>query len=145
MYDPEWNFHKLYKEHLKLKQQLAEKEQEIKRLNKICLHQADIGILIDENKIWEKMYDQLEQENQQLKSLAIFMCETWTDIEKCKGNALQSEDIRDHLIMQWPVIQGTKQQFALRKVGQLTYDKKLITKGVELLLDINIAEQEADK
>lgn len=62
--------------------------------------------------------------------LTIFMCNTWAKIdtfvyEHCDGSQ----------IMQYPVIQGTKNQINLDKIGKMQYDNKKIHDAVNWLLE----------
>jgi len=43
------------------------------------------------------------------------------------------EECKDALIMQWPVIQGTANQLALKRIGEMDYDTKLVAEAVALL------------
>jgi len=62
--------------------------------------------------------------------LVRFMCATWTDIDKwayanADGDAL----------MKYPVIQGTRNQINLQRIGEQEYNAANIHKAVKWLLD----------
>lgn len=66
----------------------------------------------------------------EMLDLVRFMCATWTDIDKwayeyAGGDAL----------MKYPVIQGTRNQINLHRIGEQDYDNANIHKAVKWLLD----------
>lgn len=48
--------------------------------------------------------------------------------EQCMG--MTPEECKDALIMRWPVIQGTSNQIALKRIGDQEYDIKLVAKAL---------------
>ena len=65
-----------------------------------------------------------------------FMCETWVKNEEfvykhCTGEAL----------MHHPVVQGTGNQIALKRIAEQPYDRRNIRKGVDWMLQIYPLEE----
>ncbi|MDZ7789745.1 MAG: hypothetical protein U5L08_04475 [Xanthomonadales bacterium] len=65
----------------------------------------------------------------QVVDLAIFMCATWEQIdswayEQCDGDAL----------MKYPVVQGTRNQLDLGRVGALPMNKQNLRQGLSFIL-----------
>lgn len=60
--------------------------------------------------------------------LLVFMCETWSKIdrfvyEECPGS-----------LMKYPVIQGTRNQLNINKIGEQGYKKESLQKAVDYML-----------
>lgn len=72
-----------------------------------------------------------------LEDLAIFMCDTWVEMEEVRAKAI-SEGI-DVLKMEWPVIQGTRQRADLKKVAKCIeygeFNGRKIGKAVTKLIE----------
>jgi len=78
------------------------------------------------------------EDTEDFKNLAIFMCKTWTDIEAWRGELMKAktlEEMKDIMIMKYPMIQGTQNQFNLEKVGQLGFDSGRIARAVKKLIE----------
>ena len=65
----------------------------------------------------------------EMRDLVIFLCETWDEID---GWAYKYMD--GNALNKYPVIQGTKNQGNLRKIGELPYNPENIKKAVDFLL-----------
>lgn len=65
--------------------------------------------------------------------LLIFMCNTWDVIDQFVYEHLAQEDAIEH----YPVIQGTANQMALRRIGKLPYDKANLGKAVQWMKNYN--------
>lgn len=63
--------------------------------------------------------------------LVRFMCETWAMIDEW---AYTTGDA----IMHYPVVQGTKNQFNLKRIGQQQYNKESIQKAVRWMLESKV-------
>lgn len=73
----------------------------------------------------------------ELIDLVRFLAETWamTEDNRCKVAGMAPEDIKDFLIMQWPVVQGTRNQLNLKRIGEQPYKKENISKAVAWMLE----------
>lgn len=76
------------------------------------------------------------QENEAIRDLAIFLAKAHMEWHNLRGEAmsLSPDECQEFLIMKFPMIQGTRNQFDLEKVGALPHDTKNIRKAVDLLL-----------
>jgi hypothetical protein len=70
-----------------------------------------------------------------LVALARFLARYQADLndlrDLCMG--MTPEECKETLIMKWPVIQGTANQIALKSIGALAYDTKLVTEAIYAL------------
>ena len=62
--------------------------------------------------------------------LVRFMCATWADIDKWAY-----ENMDGGALMKYPVIQGTRNQINLRRIGEQAYDTANIKKAVKWLTE----------
>jgi len=80
--------------------------------------------------------DQLKEDIKNLKSLIVFLAETWSEIDdfiykNCDGETL----------CKYPVIQGTKNQLNLRTIGGLGgHNNNKIQCGIQYVLNHNNSE-----
>ena len=72
----------------------------------------------------------LRKENEQLKHLSRFMCETWAAIDKWAYANMTADQLG-----QYPVIQGTSNQINRSRVGQQKYDNSEIMPAVKAMLE----------
>lgn len=78
------------------------------------------------------------EDTEDFKNLAVFMCETWTDIEDWRAKMMKAQtfaEMKDVLIGSYPMIQGTQNQFNLEKVGQLGFDSDRVARAVKKLIE----------
>lgn len=83
-------------------------------------------------KVNESTFDyalRLEKELEQVKDLARFLSQTWSNIDK-----FVYEHCFDSL-MQYPVIQGTANQLNIQRIGDQSFDKDNLPKAVNQLLN----------
>lgn len=66
--------------------------------------------------------------------LVRFLAQTWNLLEKTRFEAIKQENVKDFLILHWPVVQGTTNQLNLEKIGKQKYDSKKLHKAVEWML-----------
>jgi hypothetical protein len=70
-----------------------------------------------------------------LLALVRFLARYQADLNElrdlCMG--MTPEECKESLIMKWPVIQGTANQIALKRIGELDYDTKLVAEAVHAL------------
>lgn len=76
--------------------------------------------------------EQLIEEVEQLKDLVRFLSETWVSIDKFVYKNCTGEQL-----MQYPVIQGTRNQVNLKRIGEQEYKTENLRKAVSLLLGKN--------
>ena len=76
-------------------------------------------------------------ETNELKDLVRFLARLWLDIDKLKYEALSLPDneIKDFIVGQWPVVQGTRNQINLAKIGKQPHESKNIAKAVKAMLE----------
>lgn len=81
------------------------------------------------------MTDNKAIESAQLLALVRFLAKYQSDLNELRDRCIgmTPEDCKDALIMRWPVIQGTENQIALKRIGELNYDTKLVAKAVNAL------------
>jgi len=67
-----------------------------------------------------------------------FLCGLWYDIDKLRyeAAALPEEEIKDFLIMKWPVVQGTRNQINLMNIGKQPYKSENVAKAVAWMLKV---------
>lgn len=73
------------------------------------------------------------------KSAFIFMCEVWEELDTLRTKLITQKDkttVQDKLVMEWPMIQGTRNQMNLRKIAKIPYDKAQVAKAVKQALSI---------
>lgn len=73
---------------------------------------------------------ELEKENEQLKDLARFLAENWVEVDK-----FVYSNCPVYNMDKYPVIQGTRNQLDLSKIGSQEYKTENIRKAVDLLLE----------
>jgi DNA repair exonuclease SbcCD ATPase subunit len=124
-----------------LKERIAELEEEVELDKSIIHNQHELiksGELRGEEKAKQRIAE-LEAENEELKccaDLVRFLSETWASLEKLRYNAIAVPDseIKDFLIMQWPVVQGTQNQINLSAIGKQPYQVGNLAKAVDWML-----------
>jgi len=70
-----------------------------------------------------------------LLALVRFLAKYQKDLNDLRNQCISMtpEECKDALIMRWPVIQGTANQLALKRIGEMDYDTKLVAEAVALL------------
>jgi len=70
-----------------------------------------------------------------LLALVRFLAKYQSDLNALRDRCMSMtpEDCKDAIIMQWPVIQGTANQIALKRIGELDYDIELVAKAVNAM------------
>ena len=58
----------------------------------------------------------------------------WIDLRD-KAMLMPAEECKEFLIMNFPSIQGTRNQLDFKKVSELKFDQKNIRKGINFLLN----------
>ncbi len=78
----------------------------------------------------EEEIERLEKENANLKEAIKALADLWAGTEKHRWESLESEssdELKEVLIMKWPQVQGTANNFLLKRVAALPFDStKLI-------------------
>lgn len=74
--------------------------------------------------------DKLRKELECSLDLTRFMCATWSDIDKWAYNNMSPVELG-----QYPVIQGTRNQLDLQKIGEQPHDVKNLRRAVIAMLD----------
>lgn len=66
-----------------------------------------------------------------------FLCAVWKDIDalRHKAYAMGAEEMKNYLIDHWPVIQGTRNQINLIRIGEQPYNSGNIAKAVSYMLE----------
>lgn len=78
-----------------------------------------------------------KEEQEGLKNLCRFLCEYINEIEKVKWEIIECknlEEIKDKMIMKFPIIQGMQNQFNIKTIGEQEFDIKSIHNGVLYML-----------
>lgn len=68
---------------------------------------------------------------------AIFLAKQWRDTDELYMRMLAETDpvkMRDMLIMEWPIVQGMRQQMALRKLADLPLTPGTVGKEIDAAL-----------
>ena len=70
-----------------------------------------------------------------LLALVRFLAKYQDDLNDLRNQCIgmTPEECKDALIMRWPVVQGTANQIALKRIGELAYDTKLVAEAVNAL------------
>ena len=72
-----------------------------------------------------------------LKDLVRFLANQWVVMDRARYEAARMnsiEEARHHLLMKVPVIQGTRNQMDLKKIGEQEFKSENLRKAVDLLL-----------
>ena len=77
----------------------------------------------------EAYVDEIVNSEHEVLDLLRFMCNVWTDIDKWAY-----ENMPANALGSYPVIQGTRNQLNLNKIGEQEFDKDKLIKGVEWML-----------
>ena len=89
----------------------------------------------------EARNEQKELNSTDLLALVCFLAKVHKQVDQMRYKVYswkpEDGDLRDYLIGQWPVIQGTKNQFDLEKIGEIEFDHKRIRKAVDSILSAN--------
>jgi hypothetical protein len=76
-----------------------------------------------------------------LLALVCFLAKVHNQVDQLRYKVYswrpEDGDLRDYLVGQWPVIQGTKNQFDLEKIGEIEFDHTRIRKAVDAILSAN--------
>jgi hypothetical protein len=67
---------------------------------------------------------------QEVLELVRFLAETWTDIDK-----FVYENCTGEQLMKYPVVQGTRNQINLKRIGEQPYSKESLHKAVAWMLN----------
>ena len=81
-------------------------------------------------KVDESNFDcalRVKEELEEIKDLVRFMCATWTDIDKFVYENCFNLD-------KYPVIQGTKNQINLSRIGEQSFSNESLPRAVNQLL-----------
>jgi hypothetical protein len=67
-----------------------------------------------------------------LRNTAIFLAKLWSDLDDLRYRviAMSAEDCRETLIMQWPVLQGTRNQLQIRALAKLPAQPRSIAQEI---------------
>lgn len=105
-------------------------------LEEAALLKEKIAKAMSLNRIMNK--EKLEIES--LKNLVRFLCQYQGKLNDLRSRAvevypkLESEKIREMVQMEWPIIQGLRNQISLKKIGEQSFDQKLISDAVKIML-----------
>lgn len=85
----------------------------------------------------EAEIDRLRESVDALRALSCFLAKYQNDLCLLRYNWMtqSGDDFREAVIGQWPIIQGTHNQIALQRVGELEFDSSLIPKAIKKLLE----------
>ena len=76
-----------------------------------------------------------------LLALVAFLCSYITEVDVLRYKVYSWKqdqgDLREYLIGQWPVIQGTRNQMNLDKIGKLPWESKDIAAAVDSIIKAN--------
>lgn len=99
-------------------------------------------------KVVAKMYEAIQANTPQPDTVAVndledcrhlvrFLAQLWTECDDKRYEAIQlpPEQVNDFLVMQWPVLQGTRNQLNIKAIGSQSYDKHRLNAAIRALLD----------
>ena len=76
-----------------------------------------------------------------LLALVAFLCGYFTKIDELRYKVYSWKpndgDLREYLIGQWPVVQGTRNQMNLDKIGKLPWESKDVAAAVDSIIKAN--------
>ena len=77
----------------------------------------------------------------ELLALAAFLCSYITELDALRYKVYswkpEQGDLREYLIGQWPVIQGTRNQMNIDKIGTLPWESKDVAAAVDSIIKAN--------
>jgi len=89
----------------------------------------------------EARNERKELNSTDLLALVCFLAKVHKQVDQLRYKVYswkpEDGDLREYLVGQWPVIQGTKNQFDLEKIGEMDFDHTRIRKAVEAILSAN--------
>jgi hypothetical protein len=73
----------------------------------------------------------------ELLALVCFLAKLHTDLDALRWRIVKmtSEECQEALIMEWPEIQGTRNQMDLKKIGEIEFDRKDVRIAVNQILE----------
>jgi hypothetical protein len=80
-------------------------------------------------------------ETELLKNMIRFLCQYQDKLNSLRSRAvevypvLDLEKIREMIVMEWPLIQGTRNKMALERIGSQPFDKASIGDAVDIMLE----------
>jgi len=86
----------------------------------------------------EEIRREMEMYIKQLESALVFMCDTHEAQQTERLNASKlntAEEIKNHLIMEMPVIQGTRNGINISRTAKLPCDMELVGTAFKILSD----------
>lgn len=81
-----------------------------------------------------------------LKNTAVFLAELWTRIDEwwARGCALEGDKMKDHFLMQFPVLQTTRAQMRMRMLGRLSCERDKVAAEIAAALAAALSPKAAD-
>ena len=73
---------------------------------------------------------------EEAKDLIRFLASAYLELDdlRYKAIALPDNEIKDFIIMHWPVIQGTRNQFAIKMIGKQQRNGTNVAKAIKEML-----------
>ena len=83
----------------------------------------------------------------ELLDLIAFLSRYVTDINKMRWEwaGMSPEECKEALLMQWPTIQGMRNQDNIAKLGDMSWDGRKVSKAVSLILESNASIERPTK
>ena len=84
------------------------------------------------------------EEEADLMSLVVFLAKYQCDLNKLRTSTfnMEPEEVKDAIIMKWPVIQGTRSQINLERIGEMKSDPQGVARAVSRILEYKQLRQE---
>lgn len=98
----------------------------------------------------EARNERKELNSTDLLALVCFLAKVHKQVDQLRYKVYswkEEEDgnLRDYLVGQWPVIQGTKNQFDIEKIGEMEFDHTRTRKAVDAILYANAEHTDASR
>lgn len=87
----------------------------------------------------ENKTDSPEVDSSDLLALVVFLAKHHDELEALRYSlyAMTPEECKDAVVMKWPIVQGTRNQINLKRIGEMDYDSKAVGRAVTAILEAN--------
>jgi|DEB0MinimDraft_3_1074331.scaffolds.fasta_scaffold82675_3 hypothetical protein len=94
----------------------------------------------------ESKTDSPEVDSSDLLALVVFLAKHHDQLEALRYSlyAMTPEECKDAVVMNWPIVQGTRNQINLKQIGEMEYDSKAVGRAIAAILEANAKMNQRD-